>query len=107
MAYDGLEVDMLNLGNADSILVTQWSPAGTLRILIDGGKTGDSDNILAFLANHKISYLDHIVCSHPHEDHAGGLVDLIKSKEINIGQIWMHLPWRHIDQVKMNDPAAS
>ncbi|MBF0572051.1 MAG: MBL fold metallo-hydrolase [Candidatus Omnitrophica bacterium] len=103
MAYDGLEVDMISLGNADSILVTQWGyPSGACRVLIDGGKSGDADKVLAFLAQHKVSYLDHIICSHPHEDHAGGLVDLIKSKEISFGEIWMHLPWRHIDELKLN-----
>ena len=101
MVYDGLEVDMLSLGNADSILVTQWYPGGSRRILIDGGKTGDSKQILAFLAGLGIKHLDYVVCSHPHEDHAGGLLDLIKSKQITIGELWMHLPLRHIDELTL------
>lgn len=49
--FNGFEIDMLSLGDADSILVTQWRPDRLLpiRVLIDGGNTGSADSILAFL----------------------------------------------------------
>ena len=102
MSYDGVEVDMLNLGNADSILVTRWQAGVASRILIDGGKKGDSVTILAFLKARGIKFIDHIVCSHPHEDHAGGLIDVVKNQEIDFGQAWLHLPWNHIDSNTLN-----
>jgi beta-lactamase superfamily II metal-dependent hydrolase len=98
MNCDGIEVDMLNLGNADSILVTRWSAGVASRILIDGGNTSDAETVLNFLRNRGIKYIDHIVCSHPHDDHAGGLLGIVKSPNIDFGQAWVHLPWRHIDQ---------
>ena len=98
MSYDGIEVDMLNLGNADSILVTQWSAGVASRILIDGGNTSDAEKVLSFLSSRGIKYLNHIVCSHPHDDHAGGLLGVVKSPNIDFGQAWVHLPWKHIDQ---------
>jgi beta-lactamase superfamily II metal-dependent hydrolase len=98
MSYEGVEIDMLNLGNADSILVTRWQAGVPSRILIDGGKTGDAQTILDFLKARGISYLDHVVCSHPHEDHVGGLVEIVESREIDFGQAWLHLPWNHVDR---------
>jgi len=98
MSFDGIEVDMLNLGNADSILVTKWVAGSASRILIDGGNLSDSDRILAFLKSRGVTYLDHIVCTHPHDDHAGGLVGIVKSPEIDFGQAWIHLPWNHVNQ---------
>ena len=43
--FNGFEIDMLSLGDADSILVTQWRPDRLLpiRVLIDGGNTGSAD----------------------------------------------------------------
>ena len=36
MSYDGIEVDMLNFGNIDSIPRHQWCARVASRILIDG-----------------------------------------------------------------------
>ena len=82
MSYDGIEVDMLNLGNADSILVTQWSAGVASRILIDGGNTSNAEKVLSFLSSRGIKYLNHIVCSHPHDDHAGGLLGVVKVRTL-------------------------
>jgi beta-lactamase superfamily II metal-dependent hydrolase len=95
--YNGIEVDMLNLSNADSMLVTRWTNGVASRVLIDGGNRGDAEKILNFLVVRGATDLDHIVCSHPHDDHAAGLPDIIASKDITFGQIWMHLPWKHVD----------
>ena len=98
MNYDGIELDVINLGNADSILATQWTSGVPCRVLVDGGNPGDDAKVLSFLRVRGIKYLDHIVCSHPHEDHAGGLIGIVKSPAIDFGQAWIHLPWKHIDQ---------
>ena len=97
MSYDGIEVDMLNLGNADCLLVTRWTAGIATRILIDGGNAGDSDKVLGFLAARGATHLNHIVCSHPHDDHAAGLPAIIASKTIDFDQMWMHLPWKHVE----------
>jgi len=64
-----LTVYFIDVGQADSALVTTDGAA----MLIDGGNAADSDLIYSFLKNHGIVQLDYIVCTHPHEDHAGGL----------------------------------
>jgi beta-lactamase superfamily II metal-dependent hydrolase len=95
VSYQGLEIDLLNLGNADSILVTCWSNGLATRVLIDGGNSSDSQQVLAFLRRRGIAYLDHIVCSHPHDDHAAGLIGILNSNQINFGEAWLHLPRNH------------
>lgn len=97
--YDGVEIDMLNLGNADSILITKWTGGQSIRVLIDGGNKGDSERVINFLNGLGITYLDHIVCSHPHDDHAGGLEGIIKT--VPFGRFWMHVPSRHIDMAQL------
>jgi beta-lactamase superfamily II metal-dependent hydrolase len=97
--YEGIEIDMLNLGNADSILVTRWTADQPVRVLIDGGNKGDSEKVLKFLSGRGIKHLDHVVCSHPHDDHAGGLSGILKA--ISFGQFWMHVPSRHVQLAEL------
>lgn len=97
MSYDGLEIDMLSLGNADSILVTRWYNGSAERVLIDGGTQSSVSTVRRFLRGQGVVHLDHVVCSHPHDDHAGGLVDLVKDSTLSIGRLWAHLPIDHID----------
>jgi beta-lactamase superfamily II metal-dependent hydrolase len=88
--FDGIEVDMLNLGDADCILVTQWAPIGPQRVLIDGGNAGDAPIVREFLRARNATFLYAVVCSHSHEDHASGLVKLVQDKSIPICTGWMH-----------------
>ena len=43
--FEGIEIDMLSLGDADSILVTQWTAYGPFRVLIDGGSGDDAERV--------------------------------------------------------------
>src|SRR5258708_35058597 len=95
MSYHGLEIDMLNLGDADSISLTHWSAGLPTRVLIDGGEASHYEQILEFLKGRGITYLNHIVRSHPHNDHATGLIGIVD--RIDFGQEWMHISRHHID----------
>src|SRR4051812_10085439 len=83
--YNGLEVDMLSVGNADSILVTRWTNGLATRVLLDGGNKGSASTVKAFLLSRRIQYFDHIVCTHPHDDHAAGLIELVTDKRFDFG----------------------
>lgn len=96
-AWNGLEVDMLSVGDADAILVTRWVNGAAARVLIDGGNKGSASTVKSFLITRRIQYLDHIVCTHPHDDHAAGLIDLVGDRRFEFGKFWMHLPWMHVD----------
>ncbi|MCI2057719.1 MAG: MBL fold metallo-hydrolase [Oscillibacter sp.] len=65
----GCEVDYLDVGQADAILIR----CGGRSMLIDGGNTEDSSRIVSYLKKSGITYLSAVVCTHAHEDHAGGL----------------------------------
>jgi beta-lactamase superfamily II metal-dependent hydrolase len=99
MTYNGIEIDMLSLGDADSILVTSWSNGHAVRVLIDGGNRGSAATIRGFLRAQGVRYLDHVVCTHPHDDHAAGLVQLLADASLPVGRVWVHRPQAHVNML--------
>ena len=63
------EIHFLDVGQADATLVLCDDEA----MLIDGGNAEDSDLIYSYLKTHDIEHLEYMICTHPHEDHVGGL----------------------------------
>lgn len=89
--YDGVEIDMLSLGDADCIVVTQYhAKMGAQSVLIDGGKESDAPAVLDFLRRMNKTNLWAAVCSHLHNDHARGLIKVVKHPSITIQTGWMH-----------------
>jgi beta-lactamase superfamily II metal-dependent hydrolase len=102
--YDGVEVDMLSLGDADCILVTFWNGFTTHRVLIDGGNKGDAAKVRDFLASRGITYIDDVLVTHLHDDHSGGLLELLPDATLGFGKLWCHVPHFHVpngDMVKV------
>lgn len=94
--YDGLEIDVLSLGDADCSIVTKWVSGIPHRILIDGGCGQDSEAILEFLRRRGYTSFWAAVCTHKHNDHASGLIKLIESSQLTFYNGWMHDMRRHI-----------
>lgn len=78
-----LKVYYIDVGQADSILIT----LGNSSMLIDAGNNDDGKAVVDFIADKGISKLDIVVGTHPHEDHIGGLDDVINA--FDIGEIIM------------------
>jgi competence protein ComEC len=71
-----LEVWFLDVGQGDSTLVR--TPGG-ITLLIDGGRGSAGETVLAALQSRGIRSLDYVIASHPHEDHIGGLIDVLSA----------------------------
>lgn len=98
MAYNGFEIAMLSLGRADCLLVTNWVDGVPMRVLIDGGRKGHTTTVKTFLQAHGATSIDHVICTHHDDDHAGGLVELIKDDDLQFGKAWVHVPEQHVDR---------
>jgi beta-lactamase superfamily II metal-dependent hydrolase len=77
-----LTIAFVNVGQGDSILVIL---PNTKTLLIDGGERESSGKALAILREHGLSHIDVVVATHPHADHIGGLIDVIKN--VDVGQV--------------------
>lgn len=99
MSYNGIEIDMLSLGDADSILFTHWVDSQYMRILIDGGSKGSATKVRQFLRVRGIDHIQHVVCTHPHDDHAAGLVKLLLDTTLTVGRVWVHHPQSHVNML--------
>lgn len=101
--FNGVEVDMLDVCNADCILVTKWTNGARKTVLIDGGNRGDFGTLRTFLHQRQLRSLDAVVCTHPHDDHAAGLLELLKDRSIGIGRAYLHIPQLHADLPRLRE----
>jgi DNA internalization-related competence protein ComEC/Rec2 len=74
-----LQVSFLDVGQADSILIKL--PGGKT-MLIDAGNNDDGKTVVNFLKSQGVKNLDVLVGTHPHEDHIGGMDDVIEAFDI-------------------------
>ena len=72
------KVYFIDVGQADSILVINNNEA----MLIDAGNNDDGEFVVSFLKNEGIEKIEYLVATHPHEDHIGGLDNVIDNFEI-------------------------
>lgn len=79
-----LEIYFFDVGQADSILIKE----NDYTMLIDGGNQSDGENLVKYLQEElNVNDIDILVGTHPHEDHIGGLPDVISS--LDIGKIYL------------------
>ncbi|MHB1334846.1 MAG: DUF4332 domain-containing protein [Candidatus Humimicrobiaceae bacterium] len=71
-----LKVHFIDVGQGDSILIQ--TPDGKT-MLIDGGPKSSGSSVVAYLKKLGITKINVMVATHPHEDHIGGLIDVINN----------------------------
>ena len=76
---NGLEIRYLDVGQGDCSLILL--PDGK-NVLIDAGPDSSADYVVEYLKNEKIDKIDYLIATHPHEDHIGGMDEVINNFEI-------------------------
>ena len=79
VADNNLVVRFVDVGQGDCEIVQ--FPDGR-NIIIDGGTNETSSELVKTIKSYGINRFDYVVATHPHEDHIGGLDDVIESFEI-------------------------
>ena len=78
-----LEVYFLDVGQADSILIRNKDK----NMLIDAGNNNDGDYLVSYFKSIGIEKFDYVVGTHAHEDHIGGMDNIIDN--FGIGKFYM------------------
>jgi competence protein ComEC len=78
-----LQVVFFDIGQGDSALIR--FPDGKT-MLVDGGQTSAGEMLVERLEAMGIQELDWMVASHPHSDHIGGLIAVVK--QLKVKEVW-------------------
>ena len=73
-----LTVHYIDVGQADAILIMY----GNSSMLIDAGTNSAKDIVTNYLKNKGITKLDYVIGTHAHEDHIGGMAQIVNSFDI-------------------------
>lgn len=66
---------MFDVGQAESFLIEK----GDVIALIDCGKATQGKNIVENIRKRGIDKIDYVFVTHPHEDHMGGMLEIINN----------------------------
>lgn len=73
-----LDITYLDVGQADSILIQNEGHS----MLIDAGNNEDGPLLVQYFKEQNITKFDYLIATHPHEDHIGGMDDIINNFDI-------------------------
>lgn len=76
---NNLTITYLDVGQADAILIQNQNQ----NMLIDAGNNEDGELLVQYFKEKNITQFNYLIGTHPHEDHIGGLDDIINAFQIN------------------------
>ena len=74
-----LSVSFIDVGQADSVLIRN----GNYNMLIDAGNNEDGEKLVNYFKSLGIGEFTYVFATHPHEDHIGGMDDIINNFKID------------------------
>lgn len=81
---ESLILHMLDVDQGDCFLIT--TPEG-INVLIDGGDPSQGNRVVDYLRRQGVTTIHHLVATHPHADHIGGLPAVLEAFQVD--QVYM------------------
>ncbi|MHB1041945.1 MAG: ComEC/Rec2 family competence protein [Eubacteriales bacterium] len=78
---DVLKLHFIDVGQGDSILAQ--FPGGK-NMLVDAGNNEDGPAVIKYLTENGVQKINYLVGTHPHEDHIGGMDEVIKNFPVGL-----------------------
>lgn len=75
---DPIKVHFIDVGQGDAIFLQIHDKT----VLIDAGPAENAQRIVGYLRSYGVEKLDYIFLSHIHEDHMGGMAEVVRSFEV-------------------------
>jgi len=100
-------IDMINLKSADSFLIWHKINGYDILTIIDGGYSKDAKTILSHYEKYIHPYVGSssrviIINSHPHDDHIGGLPEIVDYFGKRILRCYFNNPAKYLAQEQIN-----
>lgn len=87
----GFYIDMIDVGEGDSFLLTLDDPGGgAVYVLIDGGTEEAGDKVVQHVTSHTFGTLALVIGTHLDNDHIGGLIKVVRN--LTIQQFVLNVP---------------
>jgi beta-lactamase superfamily II metal-dependent hydrolase len=90
-----MNIHLLNVGDADAIIIQLEKTDEKLTLLVDGGRNREHSNKIIEYFEDLHSSPQILICTHLDNDHIGGLVYALEKYRNDIRSIWLHIPQRH------------
>ena len=71
-------VSFIDVGQGDSALIRCANHA----VLIDGGEHHARNAVMGYLREAGVTFIDYVVATHPHSDHIGGLITVLRQMDV-------------------------
>lgn len=76
---ENFSVSFIDVGQADSVLIRN----GNYNMLMDAGNNEDGEKLVNYFKSLGIEEFTYVFATHPHEDHIGGMDDIINNFKID------------------------